>query len=466
MKNRIQLLFCLLLFPILGAGQKMRIITKEDYPIFFDYANPFSLVTILTNNQEIIPSLIKENEYSGVYSQYMLNDMGFDSKEFTSFTSWTDFIIYSPEFESEWLLFKTAQTKEDYLDSISTNREYDLITKMNKEVFARSWDHANEFSYLKLPFDYYFDVQHIVAFILEEKNDQIWVHFVSTIQGKNVIGLSLLKEQVANGDNFAFWTKLDESTSNLVNDHFHKLALEAYELNKDSDYQGTNYCDYNKYSFNSYRRNDEYYMNAYELSLNTVSPNVGLLMNTQEDAKGLTIITSTQKLGDTIKLYEWWYDNTTFPLYKSTENWYEFMDSIDYIINEGGLFVEETLLHESFLNTPLNEPLRLPKKSNIYWVESNDQRIYVSFCVNDELKNKRVMVNQFCFTHQGLNGIESHMQYFNTQNEIYPAFPLALPSEVTSIMACLKQFDHLKLKRIDFKTVHQTLKLSNHQLTF
>lgn len=446
-------------------GQKLRLVTMESNPELFDYSNPYSLVSMLDKNREMIPSLVSDNQFLGVYHLHSLQDMGIQTEELSSFTTWTKFEMVRDEMGDTICLIRTEQTLGNYLDSILKDPDYKVLKTIDRKILEKIWNHSGVNSYLRIPFDYYFDTEHISALILEQRNDELWVHFVSTISGKKFIGLSLLKSQIMDANNFVFYSQLDSLNTAKTYDYFHNQALANINLfGGQNETHGSNFCQFGQYSFGDYCRFErmDYTFNH---QLNYISENEGFIKNTSSNEGSFHIVSSEQSIGDIIEVMDWETGETS-SLVKKQRSWKDFNDSLTAYERDALIFVDSSLLFQCFQNTEWNDFIRLPIKKNIYWVEKEAHEVYVLFNLSAFSKATQIKVQQVYFTDNMGNERVSLMQFSVNCEDDNGSLDIEIPKVVETINHSFMIFDNFKLKRLSFETVRESLRLINPTLIF
>jgi hypothetical protein len=446
-------------------GQKLRLITKDSHAELFDYSNPYSLVSMLDANSEMIPSLVSTNQFSGVYHEQMLRDMGILPADLSSFTTWTNFQLARTEMGDTICLIRTEQSLDAYLDSISTDPDYEVLKTIEPKTMEKIWGHASNNELLKIPFDYYFDTEHISAFILEQRDEDIWVHFVSNISGKNFIGLSLKKSQLIDANNFVFFAELDSSNATKVEKYFHEQALSnIVTFGSQNETHGSNFCQFGEYSFGDNCRFDRMNYSFY-YDMNYVSKNEGFLSNTQINTDLFKMIATVQSEGDKIEVMDWYTSDFSY-LRKKQHTWKEFKDSLSEVEIDALFMIDSSILFQSFQHTEWNDFIRLPIKKNIYWVENEKYEVFILFNLIRDGKSPEIQIQQIYFTDNSGKERVSVMQFPGDCGFENSSLSIELSKIPEMINHSFLLLDEIKLKKGSFENMSKTVHLLNPTLNF
>ena len=446
-------------------GQKLRLITKDSNAELFDYSNPYSLVSILDANREMIPCLVSTNQFAGVYNEQMLEDMGVLPADLSSFTTWTNFQLARAEMGDTICLIRTDQSLDAYLDSISTDPDYVLLTTIERKTMEKIWGHAFNGELLKIPFDYYFDTEHISAFILEQRDADIWVHFVSTISEKNFIGLSLKKSQLMDANNFVFFAELDSLNTTKTKQYFHDEAMANVQVfSSQNDTHGSNFCQFGQFDFGDNCRFDR--MNfTFNYELNYTSKNENFLKNASTTIDSINIISSVQTEGDKIEIMDWYTGDFSY-LKKKQPTWKEFRDSLSEFEIDALLMIDSSILFQSFQNAAWDDVIHLPLKKNIYWVENEKYEVFILFNLTKFDKAAEVQIQQIYFTDNSGEDRVSFMQFPGNCGFENSSLSIELSKTPDLINRSFLLLDAIKLTKGSFENISKTVHLLNPTLNF
>lgn len=446
-------------------GQKLRLITKDSHAELFDYSNPYSLVSMLDANSEMIPSLVSTNQFSGVYHEQMLRDMGILPADLSSFTTWTNFQLARAEMGDTICLIRTEQSLDAYLDSISTDPDYEVLKTIERKTMEKIWGHASNNELLKIPFDYYFDTEHISAFILEQRDEDIWVHFVSRISGKNFIGLSLKKSQLMDASNFVFFAELDSLNTAKTKQHFHDEAMANVQIFGGQDEtHGSNFCQFGQFDFADYCRFDR--MNfTFNYELNSTSKNEKFLKNASTIVDSINIISTVQSEGDKIEIMDWYTGDFSY-LTKKQHTLKEFIDSLSEFEKDALFMIDSSILFQSFQHTDWNDFIRLPIKKNIYWVENEKYEVFILFNLIRDGKSPEIQIQQIYFTDNSGKERVSVMQFPGDCGFENSSLSIELSKIPEMINHSFLLLDEIKLKKGSFENMSKTVHLLNPTLNF
>ena len=459
-------LWCLLCFSTVSIGQKMRYVSKEEQPLFFDYANPYSLVSLIHTNREVVPILAKENNFDGVHHAPNLKQLNMDTSLFSKFTIWTFFYYARPEFNDSILLIKPpGRSLDQYLDSIKDIPGMELLSQIERSKFERIWGNVSEFQALKTPYEFYFDTEHIVGLIVaEDEKEEKWYHFVSEIAGKRLIGLSLRAQQLFKDGNFLFYEKVDNLQAECVTTFFREDAQLKYETTQENQPNGYNYCRFGETLFSDCSRGSEYNLNAFH-TIQYSSSNKTRLQFGAIDTNGFTFLTKTQVKGDPISFYDFEYGDLR-PYIKSKNDWNYFLDSTDFLFDLSIELYDTTGIYNQFMNTPVQDTLRWPVKKDLFWAEHPQNEIYVLLGLKWKKNKISHFVNQYYFTVKSENGPKAYMSfegscYFHMEDPVSIDIP-EIEQKLTEQFQALYK---IKPKKTSFLTIQKESQLIHSSLS-
>jgi hypothetical protein len=435
-------------------AQKMSYIGKEDQASFFDYSNPYSLVSLIDKNREIIPSLAEENHFDGVYHLPSLLELGIDTSLLSRFTTWSLLYIARPDLNDSVLLLKSCdRTFEHYLDSIKHLPNMEILAQIDPSKFQRIWDNTKEMCALKTPYDFYFDTKNIVGLIVSETNEEKWFHFISEINGKRIIGLSLRAEQVFKEGNLVFYEKVDSIQASQISHFYEVRERDNYASVDENQVNGFNYCSFGETIFSDCFRStignlSISFMPHYE------SSNTNFMQFGAIDTIGFNLLTKTQIRGNPILYYDFDY-NEMMPFIKKTDSWINFRDSSGLLFYMEMEQYDTTLFHVIFEKTLLEDTMRWEKKTDLFWASHPNTDVYVLLGIKRHKNAYSVFVNQYYFTIPTNRGPKAYMSFGGMCNQGEDFIPIAFPTIESEFGKLFNTLIKLRTKKTSFEKIQK-----------
>ncbi len=368
-------------------SQKFAVIeNKGDNAKHFNYNDPNSFVGVLMNNLVLIPEMIASNQFQGAYDEYSLESLSISKESMLTFERADHFSIYIPSFEQSILLTKTNQSLDVFLDSLKPNLDYEELFLVDKNILQMYWDKSNIGSYLFKYQTYYFDIRNITTFLLEEKEKEIWIHFIKqNSNGKNFISLSLKQDQLKETSCFNFWEFLTEEES--------KEFISTY---KSEAFGQLNTKEFNLWSKGI---NPLFYMMNEEIQFNEKScwntPEIIKLKDVVQSPFSLKNIESekiqktmkTQELGTVIRLQRFDFgDEVT--MYREEGSCKDFLKRIESEVDIELLFIYHPDLEKLWDETKIGDEVRKSKESLIVWKEIPNAKTAISYTTDTKSRSK------------------------------------------------------------------------------
>lgn len=411
------IIICILFLSYSFNAQKFAVIeNKGSNAVYFDYKNPNSFVSILLNNLSIIPAMVIENNFQGVYTDKMLADYGIQKETMLEFSLNPVLQIYRPISQDTWMLIKTSRSLDAVLDSL--NKDYIGLFDIDKSNLEYYWNNTEVGMPVRIYSSNYFDIRDLNALLIEEVDSVKWIHFIkSGTNGKNFISLSLTYNQIAKTDCFSFWKMLNETESKLIVDSYKQQCLDM-----------VNHDDFmiwkrGESSFNGLEVHGATFSDPYcsEISSNSeLNPlsskyfdNFHPLSPTLPEQKINTIV-ETQNIGTPISFYGY-FSGVYINIVKTTQSLPAYLSTYEGDLEYQDLFtLNRDDLEKWWSQTKEGEIVRKTPETAIIWAEVPKTLVAFSYC----LKNDGIQytdINDIYFYVESGPRKESYLQ-FNFRN--------------------------------------------------
>jgi hypothetical protein len=372
--------FLLLFFSFVSFSQKFAVIeNKGENAKYFDYNNPNSFVGVLMNNLSVIPSMVANNNFQGVYDELMLKEIGVEQSYMLEFDLAPKLRIYRPFSEDTLDIIKTNQSFESYLDSVKNDEDFEMLFNIDNTKLRNYWNKATENSPVRIRTTYYFDIRNLKAFLIEQKDSVKWIHFVKSMpNGKSFISLSLTESQLKESNCFLFWQFLSDEESEILKSKFKKYQLESNILND-------GWKKIESTFFNNL--DDLIFLNEAGCSQNIAYGDVLYPFSDLfsehffKSSKKIEIqeVKYVQNIGYPLVIYRPWKEDT-MNIVKTRQSFENFIDSMSLDQeNEELLGIDREKLKMWWDATKLNDPVRKDPESIVLWRDAINSRVAISY---------------------------------------------------------------------------------------
>jgi hypothetical protein len=384
---KLPIIILITLFSTMVFSQKFAVIeNKGDNAKYFNYKDPNSFVGVLMNNLVLIPEMAASTQFQGVYDEYTLESLSISKESMLTFEVADRFTIYNPTFEQTIELIKTNQSLDVFLDSLKPILDYEELFLVDRNILQKYWDKSNIGSFLYKYQTYYFDIRNISAFLLEEKEKEVWIHFIKqNANGKNFISLSLKKDQLMESSCFNFWKFLTDEESKEFIATFKSEAFEQL-----------NTKEFNLWSKGT---NPLFYMMNEEIQFNVTScwdspEKIKLKDNVQSpfsmkdiDTKKIQKTIKTQELGTVVHLERFDFgDEVT--LFREEGSLKDFLKRIEAEVDIELLFIIQPDLEKLWDATEIGAEVRKSTESLVVWKEIPNAKTAISYTIDTKNRSK------------------------------------------------------------------------------
>jgi hypothetical protein len=382
---KISTLIGIVFFSTQVFSQKFVVIeNKGENAKYFNYKDTNSFVGVLMNNLVFIPEMVSSNQFQGVYDENTLGSLSVSKESMLTFEKASESLkITNPTNDDIINLIKTHQSLDVFLDSLKPILDYENLFTLDRNSLQEYWNDTQIGYNLTKYETYYYDIRNLSAFLLEEKDQEIWIHFIKQNEnGKNFISLSLKKDQLMESSCFNFWKFLtDEESKEFISTYKSEVfkQLESEEFNRwingfpDNFYIINETISFNESScWNSSGKIKESKDAGHPFSSEEISSS-DIQETRKTQAIGSMIQIERREVGDMITLT------------KTNNTLLEYLDSVGIHNDEAFLLLSfhRTNLQGLWDRTKIGDDLRLPKDSLLVWKETPNAKTAISFTLRE-----------------------------------------------------------------------------------
>lgn len=471
MKNKILFLFISIIS--VGFSQKFAVIeNKGENAKYFDYNDPNSLVSVLKNNSQSIPSKVLSNSYIGVYNDELLNKYGISKDSMMSFNLSSKLKLYDNCYQDTMIFQKTSQSFDVFFDSLNKIGCFEDLNHFNREKLRNAYNATSENGIIRLRIPYYFDIQGIHSFVIEKSDKSCWVHFIKKYGQQNMICLSLTFEQVSNMGCLVNWYKMKSTEKDCFLKQAKENLTDTLTLWQFDEWK----LGLNNY-FNDYSKFDSAFSfpaTSCDINIDSEGNSIELknLINHSflkdirvDKRRELTQLKCTQSVGKYYCIYRIASEDTMC-LYKTNQTFEVYIDSlIKDDDNEEIKLLDFVELKKCWNNTIIGNALQKNKESFELWVEPKKPEVLIAYVYNISNKENSITILQANICEAPENNELVNVMQISDLNQI-SSFHFNTNEMLPSEQSYLKSTGNFKYKDITYNTIKSKLKLINDKSKF
>lgn len=458
----------LLFFSFESFAQKFAVIeNKGENAKYFDYNNPNSFVGVLMNNLSVIPGMVANNSFQGVYDEQMLNEIGVSSDKMLDFVISPKLKIYRPFSEDTIDIIKTNQSLQAYLDSLKSDEDYELLFQINRNLLEKYWSLSKEYSPVRIRAKYYFDIRDLSAILIEEKDNIRWIHFIKSLgNGKSLITLSLTESQIKETECFMFWQFLSIDKSEEIKSIYKNHVLGLMKSNEFINWKNGDESYYTSIDTTFYFPESSYCSQSLDWGnpmtgygdfdqYRTIKPEKIRTLNINE-------IKVTQNSGMVLKIYRYMSEDTLV-IYKTSQSFESFIDSmVQNDDNQDLISIDRENLKKWWNESKIGDPVRKSRENIVLWREAPESKVAILYSMNS---NETIMEAYVYIEENGTK--KPIIQLSNYSSFDYPIFDFQNKIELNSSIS--KEWFLpicLKVKKVKYLKIKESINLINQSTEF